>query len=97
MDRGARDVIPTRRLPLPTIHDSSAAEEHEPNHAEDQHRQPGGDGKQREHRRSGLGLARLGRRFDDPIALALSRCCHGALDPSVSSPRHIRPVATRNR
>ena len=46
--------------PLP-----SSAEEHEPDHAQDQDCQPGRNRQQRQHRRAGLGLARLGRGFDD--------------------------------
>jgi len=52
-------------------------EEHEPDHAEDQHGQPGRDRKQREHRWPRLGLSRLRRGFDDPVLLS---GCHGALD-----------------
>src|SRR6185295_13152053 len=56
---------------------ASGAEEREPDHAENQDREARRDGQQREHRRSGLGLARLGRGFDDlPVLFG----CHGALD-----------------
>ena len=54
----------------------SRAEEYEPDDAEDQNREPGRNRQKREHRRAGLGLARLGRGFDD---LAVSLRCHGDL------------------
>jgi hypothetical protein len=59
---------------------TSSAEEHEPDDAEDQYRKPGRHAQQREHRRAGFGLARLGRSFDD---LAVLFSCHGALDSRV--------------
>ena len=45
----------------------SGAEEHEPDHAQDQHRKPGRDREKGKHRRPGLGLAGFGRGFDDLI------------------------------
>jgi hypothetical protein len=48
--------------------------EHEPHESEDKHRETGRDGQEREHRRAGFGLARLGRGFDN---VTLSLCCHG--------------------
>src|SRR5581483_2902282 len=45
------------------------AEEHKPDHCEDQDREPGRYRQQREHRRSRLGLPRLGGGFDDPAVL----------------------------
>src|ERR1700676_1297471 len=52
------------------------AEEHKPDHAQDQDRKSGRDAQKGEHRRPGLGLAGLGRGFDD---LAMLSRCHGAL------------------
>ena len=54
----------------------SRPEEYEPDDAQDENCEPGRNGQQREHRRSGFGLARLGRGFDD---LAMSLRCHGDL------------------
>src|SRR5882672_10182117 len=54
----------------------SGAEEHKPDHAEDQHRQTGGYRQKGKHRRPGLGLTGFGRGFDD---LVVSSRCHGAL------------------
>jgi len=68
----ARFVVP------PTSSLRSDAEEYEPDDAEDQYRQPGGDSQESEHRGTRLGLADLGRGFDD---LMLLPGCHGALDP----------------
>jgi len=68
--------------PIPAARTNDApqsdAEEHEPHNAEDQDRKPGGSRQQREHRRTRLGLARLGRGFDNP---AISFCCHRGLIP----------------
>lgn len=55
----------------------SGAEEYEPDHAQDQHRESGRDSEQGKHRRAGFGLACFGRGFDD---LIMSSRCHGALD-----------------
>jgi len=57
------------------------AEKYEPEHAEDQHGEAGRNRQKREHRRTGFGLPRFGRSFDDPMLLlrSLSRC-HGGLD-----------------
>jgi hypothetical protein len=55
----------------------SDAEEHEPDHAEDQDREAGGDKQESKYRRPRLSLPRFGWRFDD---LALVLCCHGGLD-----------------
>lgn len=52
------------------------AEEHEPDNAQDQDGKTGGNGEQRKHRRSGLGLPRLGRGFNN---LTLSLRCHDSL------------------
>jgi hypothetical protein len=60
---------------------SSGAEEHEPDHTENQHRESGGDKEERKHRWPRLGLSRFGWRFDD---LALLSRCHGALDSLMS-------------
>jgi hypothetical protein len=59
----------------------SDAEEHEPDHTEDQDREAGGDKQKSEYRRPGLSLPRFGWRFDD---LALVLCCHGGLDFSMA-------------
>ena len=49
--------------------------EREPDDAENQDREARRDRQQREHRRPGFGLARLGRGFDDlPVLFR----CHGA-------------------
>jgi hypothetical protein len=55
----------------------SGAEEHEPDDAEDQDREAGGDKQESKYRWPGLSLPRFGWRFDD---LALVLCCHGSLD-----------------
>src|SRR6266852_761420 len=55
----------------------SGAEEYEPDHAQDQHRESGRDSEQGKHRRAGFGLACFGRGFDD---LIMSSRCHGTLD-----------------
>jgi hypothetical protein len=57
----------------------SDAEEHEPDHAQDQDREAGGDKQESKYRRPGLSLPRFGWRFDD-LALVLVLCCHGGLD-----------------
>src|SRR3984893_8193392 len=59
---------------------SSGAEEHEPDHAQDQYRKPGRDCKESENRWAGFGLAGLGRGFDD---LTMLSGCHAALDSLV--------------
>ena len=56
---------------------TSGAEEHKPDGAEDQDRQPGRDGEEEKHGWPGLGLAGFSRGFDDPMILSR---CHGALD-----------------
>jgi hypothetical protein len=61
----------------------SDAEEHEPDHAQDQDREAGGDKQERKYRRPGLCLPRFGWRFDD---LALLLWCHGGLDFSDGAP-----------
>ena len=53
----------------------SGTEDHEPEHAQDQDREAGGDYKQGEHRGTRLGLPRLGRGFD---GLTLLSRCHAA-------------------
>jgi hypothetical protein len=53
----------------------SGAEEREPDHAEDQHRQPGRDREERKHRRAGLGLAGFGRGFHDLTTFSRCQCC----------------------
>jgi len=50
----------------------SGTEDHEPEHAQDQDGEAGGDYKQGEHRGARLGLSRLGRGFDG--LMLLSRC-----------------------
>lgn len=55
----------------------SSPEEHEPDDPEHQYPKPGRDREQGKHGRPRLGLACLGRGFNDP---ALLFCCHGALD-----------------
>ena len=54
----------------------SYTEEYEPDHAEDQYREAGGDEEESKHRRPRLGLPRFGWRFNN---VALLLCCHGAL------------------
>jgi hypothetical protein len=56
---------------------TSGAEEHEPDHTEDQHSEAGGDKEESKYRWPRLGLPRFGWRFDD---LALLSCCHDDLD-----------------
>jgi hypothetical protein len=56
----------------------SGAKEHEPDHTQDQNGKAGGDYQEREHRRPGFGLPRLGRGFDD---LTFVLHCHGSLNP----------------
>jgi len=56
----------------------SGAEEHEPDHTEDQYREAGGDDEESKHRRPRLGQPRFGWRFND---VALSLCCHGPSIP----------------
>jgi hypothetical protein len=51
----------------------SRPEEHEPDHAKDQDREPRGYRQEREHRRARFGLTGLGWGFDD---LAMSLRCH---------------------
>jgi hypothetical protein len=61
----------------------SGAEEHEPDRAEDEDREPGRDGEEGKHRRPGLGLAGFGRGFDN---LTILSRCHGALSiPSIAA------------
>jgi hypothetical protein len=73
-----RDTVCEARFAAPSKSPlRSGAEEREPDHAEDQYRQPGRDGEEGKHRRPWFGLARFGRGFND---LALLSRCHGALD-----------------
>jgi len=53
---------------------NSGPEEDEPDHTQDQDRQPSGYGQERKHRGAGFSLAGLGRGLDD---LAMSTRCHG--------------------
>src|SRR5216683_7840459 len=55
----------------------SGVVKYEPDRAKDQHREPGCDREQGEHRRPGLGLACLGWGFDD---LIVPYRCHDTLD-----------------
>jgi hypothetical protein len=80
----------------------SGAEERKPDDAQDQDRKAGGDRQQREHRRSGLGLSRLGRGLND---LTFSLRCHGSLnlhrsparESNAQFPIMFRPSAGRDR
>jgi hypothetical protein len=56
---------------------SSGAEEHEPEHGQNQYGKAGRDHEQSEHRRPRPGLPRFGRGFDD---LTLLSRCHAGLD-----------------
>jgi hypothetical protein len=59
----------------------SGAEKHEPERAEDQHREAGRNRQKREHRRTGFSLPRFGRSFDDLMLLLRSLWrSHGGLD-----------------
>src|SRR5215813_10781203 len=53
----------------------SGTEEHKPDDAEDQNGEPGRGGQERQYRRPGFALARLGGRFHN--AIMFSRCSHG--------------------
>jgi hypothetical protein len=57
---------------------SLGTEEHEPDNAEDQDGKAGGNSEERKHRRSGLGLPRFGRGFNN-LPLSLRR--HDGLNP----------------
>ena len=66
-----------RRLPL-------RSEEHEPDDAQDQDPKPGRNHQQRQHRRAGFGLTRLGRGFDNLTrrCLAMGIRCLSACNAS---------------
>lgn len=66
-----------RRLIVPWTSSFSGAEERKPDDTQDQDRKAGGDRQEREHRWSGFGLPRLGRRLND-LTFLLRR--HGSLN-----------------
>ena len=76
----------------------SDAEEYEPDHAEDQDRETGGDKQERKYRRARLRLPRFGWCFDDLVLvdLTLMLCCHGGLDFFDGAPSRSAQVTKGN-
>jgi hypothetical protein len=86
------------RMPMFHALDRSDAEEHEPDHAENQDREASGDKQEGKYRRSRLSLPRFGWRFDDLVFvdLALMLCCHGGLDFFDGAPSRSAQVTKGN-
>ena len=68
--QGNRDLDLARRERAAGYRQCSGPKEHEPDEAQDQHREAGRDCKQGKHRRARFGLACFGRGFDDLIVFS---------------------------